>query len=95
MTISCCLSTSVAFSPTLPEIYLLPLAGYKKKAFQPIIYRERAVELEEIASCLSSLLDNLDKLTDSVPELLGTTTEIRKEIFSSVEIGHSVISGKK
>ena len=44
---------------------------------------------------LSSLLNDHDNLTDSDPELLGTTTEIRKEIFSSVEIGHSVISGEK
>ncbi len=65
----------------------------QEKGFPPH-YRERAAELEDLASRLSSLLADFDKLTESDPELLGTTTEIRKEIFSSVEIGYSVIPGK-
>jgi len=70
------------------------LAGVQEKGF-PIHYRERAAELEDLASRLSSLLANFDKLTESDPGLLGTTTEIRKEIFNSVGMGHSVLSGKK
>jgi len=58
-------------------------------------YHECSIELEDIASRLSSLLNDLDKLTESDPELLGTTPEIRKEIFNSVGMGYSVLSGKK
>ncbi len=54
-----------------------------------------SAELQELSTRLSSLLVDLDKLTESDPELLGTTPEIRKEIFSSVDVGYSVKSGKK
>jgi len=60
----------------------------------PSRYRVCATELEDIASRLSSLLNDLDKLNESDPELLGTTPEIRKEIFRAVEVGYSVKSGK-
>jgi len=54
-----------------------------------------SAELQELSTRLSSLLTDLDKPTKSDPELLGTTTEIRKEIFNSVGMGYSVLSGKK
>jgi len=65
-------------------------SGWVQEESFPAHYRECAVELEEIASCLSSLLDNLDKLTDSDPELLGTTSEMREKIFRPAKSTYSV-----
>ena len=69
-------------------------SGWVQEKEFPQHYRERAAELEDLASRLSLLLADFGKLTDNDPELLGTTTEMRKKIFSSVKIGYSVVSGK-
>ena len=61
----------------------------REKGFPPH-YRERAAELEDLSFRLSSLLNDLDKLTDSDPELLGTTAEMRKEIFKQGDEIYSV-----
>ena len=73
----------------LPANYRLPLAWVQEEGF-PAHYQERAAELEEIAFCLSSLLDDLDKLTDSDPELVGTTPEMRGKIFRQTADVYSV-----
>ena len=53
-------------------------------------YQGCSAELQELSARLSSLLADLDKLTESDPELLGTTPEIRKEIFSPAKSTYSV-----
>ena len=62
----------------------------QEKGFPPH-YRERAAELEDLASRLSSLLGDFDRLTDSDPDLLGTTSEMRKKIFRQEDGCFSVI----
>ena len=61
----------------------------QEKGF-PVHYRERAAELEDLASRLSSLLADFDKLTESDPELLGTTSEMREKIFRPAKSTYSV-----
>jgi len=66
-------------------------SGWVQEEGFPAHYRERAAELEEIAARLSTLLADLDKLTESDPDLLGTTSDIREKIFRQSEEGYSVI----
>ena len=66
-------------------------SGWVQEEDFPLHYRERAAELEDLASRLSLLLADFGKLTESDPELLGTTTEMRKEIFQQEDECFSVI----
>jgi len=66
-------------------------SGWVQEKEFPPHYRERAAELEDLASQLSSLLADFDCLTDSDPDLLGTTSEMRKKIFKQADKSFSVM----
>ncbi len=66
-------------------------SGWVQEKEFPPHYRERATELEDLASRLSSLLADFDCLTDSDPDLLGTTSEMRKKIFKQADKSFSVM----
>ena len=66
-------------------------SGWVQEEDFPLHYRERAAELQDLASRLSSILDDFDRLTDSDPELLGTTSEMRKKLFQQEDGCFSVI----
>ena len=53
-------------------------------------YQRCNAELQELSARLSSLLINLDKLTESDPNLSGTTSEIQVKIFRQAEEVYSV-----
>ena len=53
-------------------------------------YQGCGTELQELSPCLTSLLADLDKLAESDPDLLGTTSEIRANIFRQAKEAYSV-----